>query len=476
MHNKIGRNEPCPCGSGKKYKKCCGAQETVDFSLPVGMQTGTLLDEYFLLLQGIGMFGQSLRQFDEERHELNAAIGSFETMFSPGSLDGVPDSIFLSWSYFDLRFGKSQKTVVERFMESGYVSQLREPGPKLVRDMADSYLAFYVLRELRDDAALFEEIGTGKQWRVHCVSMVYDGESHVGDLWFGRLLGAAGAAYMFTSPYVFPPDAFDLDELRNAIAFQCSRWKEFPGRSADHSRDFIDSAKAAACFWLSRILGKPLMATPQPPAPVMVNTDGQKLHFSEVVFTIQRRENLEAALFGIKDFEYDEHAGVWVWSKSTWRRIKQFRKAIGGTVKIDGERLLAHTNSLVRALKIKKLLQQALGDAVAFEKIDAKDLASMPKLSAEEEREHAKKNAQLNATPEVRELLKKNAEDYYYKNWLRQKIPALGGLTPYQAAKTSEGRNLLQALLDDLERRQNVQPDNPYRVDVDGLRRRLNIC
>jgi SWIM/SEC-C metal-binding protein len=21
---KAGRNEPCPCGSGKKYKKCCG--------------------------------------------------------------------------------------------------------------------------------------------------------------------------------------------------------------------------------------------------------------------------------------------------------------------------------------------------------------------------------------------------------------------------------------------------------------------
>ena len=23
---KIGRNDPCPCGSGKKYKKCCGRQ------------------------------------------------------------------------------------------------------------------------------------------------------------------------------------------------------------------------------------------------------------------------------------------------------------------------------------------------------------------------------------------------------------------------------------------------------------------
>ena len=21
---RIGRNDPCPCGSGKKYKKCCG--------------------------------------------------------------------------------------------------------------------------------------------------------------------------------------------------------------------------------------------------------------------------------------------------------------------------------------------------------------------------------------------------------------------------------------------------------------------
>ena len=22
--SKVGRNDPCPCGSGKKYKKCCG--------------------------------------------------------------------------------------------------------------------------------------------------------------------------------------------------------------------------------------------------------------------------------------------------------------------------------------------------------------------------------------------------------------------------------------------------------------------
>ena len=24
QRDKVGRNEPCPCGSGEKYKKCCG--------------------------------------------------------------------------------------------------------------------------------------------------------------------------------------------------------------------------------------------------------------------------------------------------------------------------------------------------------------------------------------------------------------------------------------------------------------------
>ena len=30
---KTGRNQPCPCGSGKKYKKCCLAKEKVSSDL-----------------------------------------------------------------------------------------------------------------------------------------------------------------------------------------------------------------------------------------------------------------------------------------------------------------------------------------------------------------------------------------------------------------------------------------------------------
>lgn len=30
----IGRNEPCPCGSGKKYKRCCGVDAAPKLSTP----------------------------------------------------------------------------------------------------------------------------------------------------------------------------------------------------------------------------------------------------------------------------------------------------------------------------------------------------------------------------------------------------------------------------------------------------------
>ena len=29
MTEKVGRNDPCPCGSGKKYKQCCMAKQSM---------------------------------------------------------------------------------------------------------------------------------------------------------------------------------------------------------------------------------------------------------------------------------------------------------------------------------------------------------------------------------------------------------------------------------------------------------------
>jgi len=33
-HEKTGRNDPCPCGSGKKYKHCCLSNSAIAFPGP----------------------------------------------------------------------------------------------------------------------------------------------------------------------------------------------------------------------------------------------------------------------------------------------------------------------------------------------------------------------------------------------------------------------------------------------------------
>jgi len=35
MNNKPGRNDPCPCGSGKKYKSCCWNKELPKTRKPI---------------------------------------------------------------------------------------------------------------------------------------------------------------------------------------------------------------------------------------------------------------------------------------------------------------------------------------------------------------------------------------------------------------------------------------------------------
>ncbi len=42
---KIGRNEPCPCGSGKKFKKCCKDEAKFQSAAPEKLATITLTGE-----------------------------------------------------------------------------------------------------------------------------------------------------------------------------------------------------------------------------------------------------------------------------------------------------------------------------------------------------------------------------------------------------------------------------------------------
>jgi hypothetical protein len=69
----------------------------------------------------------------------------------------------------------------------------------------------------------------------------------------------------------------------------------------------------------------------------------------------------------------------------------------------------------------------------------------------------------------------KQQEDYYFKRWPRERIPAFSGLTPLQAAKTEKGREKLKKLLDNYDRWQDADDERGYRIDFDELRRMLGL-
>jgi len=75
---KIGRNEPCPCGSGKKYKHCClQQQEAAARALAAAAVRPTIDVE----------IAESLGLFDSEEDELTTASNAAVDLVHEGKLD-----------------------------------------------------------------------------------------------------------------------------------------------------------------------------------------------------------------------------------------------------------------------------------------------------------------------------------------------------------------------------------------------------
>lgn len=62
----VGRNDPCPCGSGKKFKKCCGLKN------PLQRRTFTQLEPQKMqstVNRISGLLSQSMRNVDTQEEK-----------------------------------------------------------------------------------------------------------------------------------------------------------------------------------------------------------------------------------------------------------------------------------------------------------------------------------------------------------------------------------------------------------------------
>lgn len=74
--SKPNRNDPCPCGSGKKYKKCCGAKEAPQktFSANPSMEVAKHVTSALLSLRS--RLSEALAEQTKKEQALDTADGS----------------------------------------------------------------------------------------------------------------------------------------------------------------------------------------------------------------------------------------------------------------------------------------------------------------------------------------------------------------------------------------------------------------
>ncbi len=468
----IGRNDPCPCGSGKKYKKCC-----IDKLIVPDELSRTKLGEYLKLFDRIAQYGAVLMREDKLRDILINSYEEFERSYKPGRQDGLHESFFMNWFFLDFRFGTYQKTIAERFLETGLYKEAIDQDRLMLTQLANSYATCYEVKEVQKEYILFEELETKKIWKMMTTKEPYQEAAQITDIWHMRLVGTLEEAWGFGGPYVFKKEARnDFEQIVGMHVDGFERYMKTRSLSFDL---FRDACKASSMFWAEylyrsshpgREFKDPFRAAPSV-KPQIVTTDKEKIRFCSVYFRITHSEGLNDRLNKIRSFEFNEQEQTWVWFK---KRIKSAERIILGWVSIQGKYVVGKVNSLERALRLKDKLMKELRSFLVYEKIEGKDLDSMPPLSEEDKRKFEEEQSQMLANPEVRQFMQQKLEDYYLKEWIVTKIPALDNKTPLQTAQTEEGRLGLEVLINRMEMRGNSMPNQPE-FDMNLLRKKLGL-
>ena len=96
---KIGRNAPCPCGSGKKYKKCCMKNDQAAANPPISHHQKCL--EVFNSLQGRIMRFVEKSKLDRELKAASLYYLAWINPDGPYQMDENETMPFLEWFIHD---------------------------------------------------------------------------------------------------------------------------------------------------------------------------------------------------------------------------------------------------------------------------------------------------------------------------------------------------------------------------------------
>lgn len=421
----IGRNEPCPCGSGRKYKKCCLAERR-----PI-----SLVDD------------------DSARHSAMAKLMQFaaraqfsrdayiaDLLFWDESLDGQPEDTvrsliqsddtlakFNSFFVFDVDIDDGSR-VVDMFLDQK-AHTLSAPERAYLQRLAASHLALYEVTEVqRGEGMRLRDLLT----RAEQFVVEHSGSRQVvpWDLVAARVVpDSTGTGRFEGGLYLY--SAFDKDRIVRKVKRALKRFR-IDNPEANLADFFRRHAHLFNHLWLELVVFRPL--------PQLRTPEGDEILLTTTVFRVRDEAALRAALERDVSAEAEaEGAYVWLEAAANGQRLL-------GRLEWDGDWLRLETHAKARAQRGRLWLESIAGEAVMYHHDSHQSVAS---AMAQRERDGVV-GPEPSGEPEAQEILTEYLNDYYRK-WLDEPIPALDGRTPREAAASRAWRSKLRDLLKAME-------------------------
>lgn len=454
-----GRNQPCPCGSGRKYKQCHLGRWS-DTPQPGDLWSqvheASLRLPSAILRCAVAAYGRGVVDLAWRRF-----TGSSSGHLEP---DSPETPIFVPWCVYQWVPGAEVRdspeveglTLAARYLRR----RSREQSPLALRYLAastEAVFSFHDVVEVEPGTGLtMRDALTGAEAQV--VEKTASQSARPGEILLARVATVDGLSILDgCAPISFPPlEKAGIIELRNRLR---------PGRRAISSATLREHELDLSATY--RKIADHLL---HPRPPVMRNTDGEPLVFARVTFEVPSARSAFEALAPLSldaspadllreatfDAQGELLAVEFPWLRRGGSALLGSFTALGW-VMIEGRRVVVEVNSEERARKIREIAEERLPDgsrhlATVLESLESALESSRPGgAPAGAEREDP------SSRPEVQRWLAERMRAHY-RDWPSTPLPALNGRTPLQAIRSRDGREMVEALLLDFEQHIGQRP------------------
>ncbi|HEX4754648.1 MAG TPA: hypothetical protein VH661_02715 [Candidatus Dormibacteraeota bacterium] len=207
------------------------------------------------------------------------------------------------------------------------------------------------------------------------------------------------------------------------------------------------------------------------PTLVVHNTDGDELVFHRLTYGVTSPRTAFDALAPLAldrtpddllvEAEFDAAGALTKatvpWLKSGNTKHRSWENTILGNIHIDGRTLVAEVNSAERAAALRSILDSMTGAGIEYRETDVATVDEMrartpPVRNSADQDEGAADVAAFEASPEGQHMMAEMLRHHYH-DWPQTPLPALGGKTPLQSVRSRDGREIVESLLCEMERR-----------------------